>query len=242
MKTRHTKPTHRPFRNLDALLKRKGIHLPAERKPQPQVPQIQAETPAQAARLFAEAMADVTPLKFDRRWRISRARTRPDTGQTGAEHWTLKLLQRLIESGDGFAVDQTSGYMEAAGPGIGPQITRRLHQGHYAVQDYLDLHGLGVLEAGQVLHAFIQKAIANNRRMVLIVHGRGLTSPGEPVLKKKVYSWLTQGPLRKFVIAMTSARSCDGGTGATYVLLRRQPWTKRSRKNKARIPCVPPCS
>jgi hypothetical protein len=35
-----------------------------------------------------------------------------------------------------------------------------------------------------------------------------------------VVRWLTRGPWRKWIIAYSSARSCDGGTGATYVLLR----------------------
>jgi DNA-nicking Smr family endonuclease len=39
-----------------------------------------------------------------------------------------------------------------------------------------------------------------------------------PVLKGKVNSWLQQWD---DVLAFCSARQCDGGTGATYVLLRR---------------------
>jgi DNA-nicking Smr family endonuclease len=67
---------------------------------------------------------------------------------------------------------------------------------------------------------------------VLIVHGRGLSSPAKPVLKTKVIEWLTCGPWRKWVIAFTSARSFDGGAGATYVLLRQRPVTRSKRKRK----------
>jgi len=65
--------------------------------------------------------------------------------------------------------------------------------------------------------------------MVLIIHGRGLTSPGQPVLKKMVFNWLSRGPLRRYILAFTSARACDGGAGATYVLLRKRPWSKKKR-------------
>ena len=239
MKTREAMAIHRPFQGLDVLLKRKNLHLPPKPRSQPQTRPCPSETPEQAARLFAEAMADVTPLNFDCRWRISRSQAKAHAAPNKEKCWTIRALQRLIDYGEGFAVDQTSEYMEAAGPGIGPQITRRLHQGHYSVQDYVDLHGLGACEAEQVLRTFIRRAIANGRRMVLIVHGRGLTSPGEPILKNSVYDWLTQGPLRKFVIALTSARNCDGGAGATYVLLRQRPWTKRLRKIKRQPPCAP---
>ena len=127
-------------------------------------------------------------------------------------------------------VSATSEYMEAAGPGIAPEVIRRLHEGHYAVQDYIDLHGMSAHEAEQALHAFIQKALSDDKRNVLVIHGRGLTSPRQPILKNKVYFWLTRGPLRKHVIALASARACDGGAGATYVLLRRRPMTKKLRK------------
>ena len=56
------------------------------------------------------------------------------------------------------------------------------------------------------------------------------------VLKTKVKEWLTSGPWRKWVIAFTSARACDGGTGATYVLLRQRPATKRYRRQHRKKP------
>jgi DNA-nicking Smr family endonuclease len=120
--------------------------------------------------------------------------------------------------------------MESANPGAGREVLRRLHGGRYAIQDHLDLHGLTVAEAAPVLERFIHRSIERGFRAVLVVHGRGLTSPGRPVLKQKVLQWLTRGALQKWVIALTSARSCDGGAGATYVLLRRHPMTKSRRK------------
>jgi DNA-nicking Smr family endonuclease len=56
---------------------------------------------------------------------------------------------------------------------------------------------------------------------VLIVHGRGLGSKDNvPVLKEKLTAWLTRGAIGRHVLAFTSARPWDGGTGAVYVLLR----------------------
>ena len=40
-----------------------------------------------------------------------------------------------------------------------------------------------------------------------------------PVLKQKIGNWLQQ---RDEVLAYCSARTCDGGTGAVYVLLKRR--------------------
>jgi DNA-nicking Smr family endonuclease len=87
-----------------------------------------------------------------------------------------------------------------------------------------------VEDAQNAFENFIKDSIATGKRAVLIVHGRGLSSPDRPVLKTKVVEWLTRGPFRKWVIAFSSARSFDGGAGATYVLLRQRPLTRRYRK------------
>jgi DNA-nicking Smr family endonuclease len=49
-------------------------------------------------------------------------------------------------------------------------------------------------------------------------------------LKTRVAEWLSTGYWRKWVIAYASARWCDGGSGASYVLLRRKPAPKRLRR------------
>jgi DNA-nicking Smr family endonuclease len=78
----------------------------------------------------------------------------------------------------------------------------------------------------------MREAVATGKRAVLIIHGRGLSSPALPVLKTRVAEWLTTGYWRKWVVAFTSARRCDGGSGASYVLLRRNPLPKRLRKHQ----------
>jgi DNA-nicking Smr family endonuclease len=227
--------TFRPFKDLDRLLKRKKIAVrsaPAPR-PSPRVP-APVLSAQQEIELFMEAMADVTPLAFDAHWQWPQKHQRDHCADYDEERETVAALDRLIINGQGFIVADTAEYMEATAPGVGREIARRLHSGRYSVQDHVDLHGLSAREADGVMHAFLKKAIHEGTRAVLVVHGRGLTSPHKPVLKQKVYHWLTRGPLRKHVIALTSARSCDGGAGATYVLLRQRPVTKRMRKMSIR--------
>ena len=72
--------------------------------------------------------------------------------------------------------------------------------------------------------------VIHGKTGILVTHGRGLSSPAEPILKRKVEEWLTRGPWRKWVVAYTSARLCDGGAGATYVLLRPRPVSKRLKR------------
>jgi DNA-nicking Smr family endonuclease len=225
------KPMHRPFGNLDALIKRRKIKLAAFNDSSKPTTPSQPVDPQEEARLFAEAMADVIPLRSNRHWCFPAGRPERADSEVDDDVWTCKALKKLVEEGRGFNVSHTSEYMEVRGPGVAPEVVRRLRRGFYAIQDHVDLHGLGVVEAQQVLHRFVRQAISKGLHGLLVVHGRGLTSPHKPVLKHKVFEWLTRGPLRNHVVAMASARMCDGGAGATYVLLRDRPLTRRQRKN-----------
>ena len=127
-------------------------------------------------------------------------------------------------------MSDTPEYMEGTGYRVPGLMTRRLHQGDFSIQAFIDLHGLSAAAAKEAFESFMTTAVKMGKRAVLVIHGRGLSSPAEPVLKTQVYCWLTRGHWRNWVIAFSSARACDGGTGATYVLLRQRPLTKRSRK------------
>ena len=77
-------------------------------------------------------------------------------------------------------------------------------------------------EAQVAVSGFIEKSRLDGKRCVLIIHGRGLNSKDQiPVLKERVRTWLARGRISRQVLAFASARPCDGGTGALYVLLRR---------------------
>ena len=104
------------------------------------------------------------------------------------------------------------------GPGIGPDVLRKLRSGQWSIQRQLDLHGLRVDEAREALGEFIRHAHKLGVRCVRVVHGKGLGSPGKsPVLKGRVQSWLVQ---KKEVLAFVQARPIDGGAGALLVLLQ----------------------
>jgi DNA-nicking Smr family endonuclease len=157
----------------------------------------------------------------------------PRTTQTAVEGLpdeAIDRLKNLIKYGAGFDVSLTPEYVEGVANGVAPEIARRLHRGDFSIQSHIDLHGLRVHEAREVFNEFLEKSIATGKRAVLIIHGRGLSSPAKPILKSKVYLWLTTSPWHKWVIAFTSARLSDGGTGAIYVLLRQKPLAKRFRK------------
>jgi DNA-nicking Smr family endonuclease len=180
--------------------------------------------------MFARAMEGVAPIDWNCPAGV--ARCPPLSGQPEEEFAEVARLRGLVDRGEGFVVSDTPEYMEGVGCLAPPQITVRLHRGDFAVQGHVDLHGLTVDAAREVFDDFLRESILAGKRTVLVIHGRGLSSPADPVLKTKVAEWLCSNRWRKWVVAFTSARMCDGGSGASYILLRRRPLSRRTRRNQ----------
>jgi len=224
----------KPFKDLKALLESKSVELQPLKSAAHRRPQAEQNDQRPGHLLFKEAMAGVK--------KISRSKcsthippplaTEPtETDRNpNADPESVAQLINLVKYGTGFIVSLTPEYAEGIAQGVNPEIARRLHRGDFSIQDHIDLHGLRADEAHEAIDGFLSRSITAGKRAVLIIHGRGLSSPAGPILKSKVYRWLTTSPWHKWVIAFTSARLCDGGAGATYVLLRRKPIKKRFRK------------
>ena len=224
--------TTKSFQDLKALLETKFVLLPDYCQPE-MVDCDRELSPELEEELFKKAMEGVTPVSGGKYIeRIFQCELPEGTkGKEDAE--VLGKLRDLVEFGKGFNVADTPEYIEGTGYNIHPSVARRLHRGDYSIQAFIDLHGLLVEEAKEVFEKFLKWAAITGKTGVLIVHGRGLSSPSEPVLKKKVVEWLTRGPWRKWVVAYSSARICDGGAGATYLLLRPRPVSKRLKVRKS---------
>jgi DNA-nicking Smr family endonuclease len=232
MKSSKRDITYRPFENLKGLLKEKPF--PSTRDDGPNCTssnELEKKLTVESEEgLFQRAMEGVEPIDRD----PNPADRVPPSPMMVSEHDddadTLARLQDLVNGGNGFIISDTPEYMEGVGYGVNPEVARRLHAGDFSIQAHIDLHGLSVHPAQETLERFLKEAVLSGKTAVLVIHGRGLSSAGQPVLKTKVKEWLTKGPWRKWVIAFTSARACDGGTGATYVLLRKRPVTKSYRR------------
>lgn len=121
-----------------------------------------------------------------------------------------------------FVVTRTGERVEGLARGVDPAHLRRLRRGEVEVERDLDLHGETAREARAQVAAALRAAYDAGERCLRVVHGRGLHSPGAPVLKDAVLDWLAEPPLAALVLAFASAPPREGGAGALLVLLRRK--------------------
>ncbi len=134
----------------------------------------------------------------------------------------LAQLSDLVSGAGTFELNETEEYTEGTRLGLDPRLVTRLRRGEFAVQAHIDLHGMIQADAKLALEGFVVDSVRKGLRTVLVVHGRGLRSPGGmPVLKHAAAQWLSHGHMGGYVLAFATARSADGGAGAMYVLLRR---------------------
>jgi len=172
---------------------------------------------ATAADEFRAAVGAVTPLAIRQRVEHDRPPHPP------VAHKRLEDDQQVLIASvsDEFEIDtllHTDADLSFRRPGIGPDVLRKLRRGEWVIQDHLDLHGLRVDEARELLSQFLREALRRGLRCVRVVHGKGLGSKDrQPVLKGKARVWLAQ---RDEVIAFCQARPAEGGSGALVVLLR----------------------
>ena len=169
--------------------------------------------------LFREAIHGVKPLK--RAVAVLQEAPRPRARARLARARRAQILEGTLPdtlhdaaSEPELAAGDPSHFARA---GVTAATLRKLRRGQYRVQAQLDLHGLTQAQATVQLHEFLRAALDRDARCVRIVHGKGLRSgPNGPVLRREVNSVLRR---TRPVLAFTSARQVDGGTGALYVLL-----------------------
>jgi DNA-nicking Smr family endonuclease len=224
------------FGDLKTLLKNKSIFLPDRPQTNSTLSKDNKKEidPDEEEGLFSEAMEGVIPISRGRYVEriVHLEIPKGSINKNREEAEALAKLKDLVRYGKGFIVADTPEYIEGTGYHVHPEVARRLHQGNYSIQAFVDLHGFLVEDAKEVFERFLKWAVTTGKTGILIVHGRGLSSPSEPVLKKKVVDWLTHGRWRKWIVAYASARGCDGGAGATYVLLRKRPVSKKLKTKK----------
>lgn len=120
-------------------------------------------------------------------------------------------------------------------PGSAPHLRmdrrayQKLTRGKARPEARIDLHGMTVAAAHGALTAFLMRAHAEDKRLVLVITGKGRErDPSAPipeargVLRRQVPHWLELPPLSQIVLQTVEAHQRHGGSGALYVYLRRR--------------------
>lgn len=185
--------------------------------------------------LFAAAMSDVKPLRGRRRPAQpatavtprpkvegpSKPPGRPRTALGTAQVPELALDDQMFDR----------------------DISRSLARGKLVPQDSLDLHGMTLAVAERAVADFLDHAVAQGVRVVLIVTGKGLRlNNGRMVggrIRAEFIGWLNRADNRQRVRAVRPAHPRHGGSGAFYVLLRRRPSSSRSSASSRSLRATP---
>ena len=138
----------------------------------------------------------------------------------------------------GFKVGQTSVLPAQAKIATTPQKQHhkmdtksfgKLIRGKIKPEAVIDLHGMTMSEAHPELRNFILGSAQLQRRLVLVITGKGKpkTDYGRiperhGVLRHNVPIWLLQPPLSAVILDVTDAHQRHGGGGAIYVFLKKQ--------------------
>jgi DNA-nicking Smr family endonuclease len=207
----------RPFEKLKKKIERAEIVLPAKPAPPKKKEEFTEDE------LFSTAMHDVQVIEEYRGLACAqRARKVSDRAPAcDPDGEVLAVLDEIAQGQRPIHLPDTQEYVEWANPAFRDDILQRMHEGHFSVQAFLDLHGCSVPEAEMEVADFLSDAFKKGLRCVKIIHGRGLRSTRGARIKEAVVKRLS-GHYRKDIIAYVTARQCDGGLGALYVLLRRK--------------------
>lgn len=166
--------------------------------------------------LFKRSVGPVRPVHHDRiDPQVKRPPARAKFRERDDQAVLKDSLSDHFDPGD-YTTGEELGF---ARPGLQHRTLKRLRRGQHTLQAECDLHGQTVIEARQTLSAFLQRCQTHQLSCVRIIHGKGYGSQQHiPILKSKVGAWLRQCD---DVLAFCSARPADGGTGAIYVLLKK---------------------
>jgi DNA-nicking Smr family endonuclease len=203
---------HNPFKDLKKLIKKRNSKTKVRTPEKPATPSDE--------KIFMDAMKEVREIQEFREIPL-------DAGKRSVKNWVkgsldteaVTALEEIVNGTRPVRISDTPEYVEWINRDYRNTVASMLHKGHYAVQDSLDLHGIILEDAETEIDRFIRESLKKNYRCIKIIHGRGLGSAGRPVLKEAVVKLLSR-KYKKHIVAFVSARQCDGGLGASYVLLK----------------------
>jgi len=179
--------------------------------------------------LFLSSMEDVTPISIDT---IKPLSSSPHSSlaqqqkRQAAEN-TLSTDEKYLST-ESVELVEPFAILSFKKDGVQGPVFKNLRLAKYQVDATLDLHGQLLKNARNTLFNFINDCQQQNVRVVLIRHGVGIKNKTKPgILKSFVNKWLPELPA---VLAYHTAQRHHGGSGATYVLLKKSADKKHENR------------
>ncbi|GGJ91177.1 Smr/MutS family protein [Pseudomonas matsuisoli] len=171
--------------------------------------------------VFLNEMRGVKRIHTDR---ADTGKQRDDRQQIASRRQHAAILPATVKVdglSDQFVIDVAAeDALYWARDGVQEAQMRKLKAGQISFEGSIDLHGMTVEKARQYLWEFFDEAARLEVRCVRVTHGKAARKDGRrPLIKSHVNTWLRQ---HQQVLGFTSCAPKHGGTGAVYVLLRRQ--------------------
>jgi len=207
------------LKDLKKAIKKKRSHASVHTEPPKTIKAARSLSDEEA---FLDAMKEVQEIKEFRSMPVVHKKRKLPAKihkRDAALNAAVRGLEDIVKGRRHINLSKTQEYVEWVHPDFRDDVVHDLHEGRYSVQDTLDIHGLILDEAEIEVDRFIRESRTKSLRCIKIIHGRGLRSPNGPVLKRAVVQWLSRR-FRKYIMAFVTARRCDGGLGALYILLR----------------------
>ena len=171
--------------------------------------------------LFRSEMRGVKPIKHDKADISKKAKNQKQLKQL-RENATNSLTREKIIDGlsDQFVIDvEAEETLYWSNNGVQEGQISKLRSGQIPFEGSIDLHGLTIEQSHQLIWEFLEEASKLEVRCVRVTHGKSLRKDkSKPILKSYLNTWLRQ---HQQILGFCSCLPKHGGTGAVYILLKR---------------------
>ncbi|GAM70935.1 hypothetical protein JCM19236_1102 [Vibrio sp. JCM 19236] len=178
---------------------------------------------------FQELMGDVKPLQQDTA--LHKKTHQVDQNHLERRQAAVSLEEELPEylTLDNAPMLKPDDIIEYKKSGVQDGVFKKLRLGKYPIQAKLDLHRKSLTQARDEVVHFLKQSLRMEARTLLLVHGKGHNSNPPALMKSYVAFWLMQ---IDEVLCAHSAQPFHGGSGAVYVMLKKNPEKKLENRER----------
>jgi DNA-nicking Smr family endonuclease len=153
------------------------------------------------------------------KWNNQQGRTVPSEHSEHSSEKKVNPMDSWIRKNGIYDKDAEEGGAEVNASAKAEAAEKRRHLRNMKPQAALDIHGMSRDEAWQALEIFFHESLHQDLDKVLIIHGKGNHTAGEPILKRAVMEFIEHCPNA----GESGREKAAGGEGATWVLLKKKP-------------------